>query len=272
LSPRSGARGNAQPAPRPWATPSTIRKIAAAARCLPRHAHSIRASGAAPRPRYNSRDCERKQSRSLRPAPTSSAARCEPRHVLDDHHRRHHRRWTLSSAAVWPSTPQVPAIIISYALTGVPAPARHAHAGRDGGRDAAGCAPFTEFTRGRRSANWAGFSVGWLYWYFWVVVIPVEAIAGAGIIENWVPLPTWVIGTVLMALMTAVKPSCRPRAYGEFEFWFLVHQGSRPSSSFIIVVGGACLRLSFTDGGRPSRTLSLTVGSRRRAGSRCSPR
>ena len=26
--------------------------------------------------------------------------------------------------------------------------------------------------------HWAGFSVGWLYWYFWVIVVGFEAIAG----------------------------------------------------------------------------------------------
>ena len=47
-------------------------------------------------------------------------------------------------------------------------------------------------TRSRGSfasrARRAGFSVGWLYWFFWVVVIPVEAIAGAVIIEDWIAL------------------------------------------------------------------------------------
>ena len=28
---------------------------------------------------------------------------------------------------------------------------------------------------------WAGFTIGWLYWWFWVLAIPVEAIAGAEI-------------------------------------------------------------------------------------------
>jgi GABA permease len=27
--------------------------------------------------------------------------------------------------------------------------------------------------------NWAGFSVGWLYWWFWVIVLAVEAVAGS---------------------------------------------------------------------------------------------
>ena len=50
---------------------------------------------------------------------------------------------------------------------------------------------------------WAGFSVGWLYWYFWAVVIPIEAIAGANILRDLgLTQPTWHIGTVLMVLMT----------------------------------------------------------------------
>ena len=93
---------------------------------------------------------------------------------------------------------------------------------------------FTEFTR-VTLGNWAGFSVGWLYWYFWVIVIPVEAIAGAGIIRDWIPLPEWVIGTALMACMTAVN-LMSARAYGEFEFWFSSIKVAA-IISFIVVVG-----------------------------------
>ncbi len=77
---------------------------------------------------------------------------------------------------------------------------------------------FTEFAR-VGLGDWPGFSVGWLYWFFWVVVVPVEAIAGAVIIESWTSLPTWQIGVVLMVVMTAVN-LLSARAYGEFEFWF----------------------------------------------------
>ncbi|MGP8032561.1 MAG: amino acid permease [Steroidobacteraceae bacterium] len=93
---------------------------------------------------------------------------------------------------------------------------------------------FTEFTRATLG-NWAGFSVGWLYWYFWVTVIPVEAIAGAGIIKDWIALPEWVIGTALMACMTSVN-LMSARAYGEFEFWFSSIKVAA-IISFIIVVG-----------------------------------
>jgi gamma-aminobutyrate permease len=77
---------------------------------------------------------------------------------------------------------------------------------------------FTEFTRAGLG-QWAGFSVGWLYWYFWVIVIPVEAIAGAAILHSWLHLPLWVLGIALMAVMTGVN-LMSARSYGEFEFWF----------------------------------------------------
>jgi len=93
---------------------------------------------------------------------------------------------------------------------------------------------FTEFTRATLG-DWAGFSVGWLYWYFWVTVIPVEAIAGAAIIKDYLPLPQWVIGTGLMVCMTSVN-LLSARAYGEFEFWFSSIKVAA-IISFILVVG-----------------------------------
>lgn len=110
-----------------------------------------------------------------------------------------------------------PAILISYILTGL----LILLVMRMLGEMAIGMPQvrsFTEFSRAGLG-NWAGFSVGWLYWYFWVIVIPVEAIAGATILHDWIPLPTWQIGIVLMAAMTGIN-LMSARAYGEFEFWF----------------------------------------------------
>jgi GABA permease len=68
--------------------------------------------------------------------------------------------------------------------------------------------------------RWAGFLVGWLYWYFWVVVIAIEAIAGAKIICEWFPqFAVWQVGVVLMAVLTGVN-LMSTRSYGEFEYWF----------------------------------------------------
>lgn len=38
---------------------------------------------------------------------------------------------------------------------------------------------FTEYGR-LGLGNWAGFTGGWLYWYFWVVVVAIEAICRCG--------------------------------------------------------------------------------------------
>lgn len=77
---------------------------------------------------------------------------------------------------------------------------------------------FTEFARAALGEG-VGFVVGWLYWYFWVLVVPVEAIAGAKILQTWLPLPPLAIGAGLMAVMTGVN-LMSARSYAEFEFWF----------------------------------------------------
>src|SRR5450631_2690368 len=78
---------------------------------------------------------------------------------------------------------------------------------------------FTEFARAGLGEG-AGFVVGWLYWYFWVLVVPVEAIAGAKILQHWLPaFSPLQIGVGLMTIMTCVN-LMSARSYAEFEFWF----------------------------------------------------
>jgi GABA permease len=78
---------------------------------------------------------------------------------------------------------------------------------------------FTEFARAGLGEG-AGFVVGWLYWYFWVLVVPVEAIAGAKILQHWFPaFSPLQIGVALMSVMTCVN-LMSARSYAEFEFWF----------------------------------------------------
>ncbi|MGW1838604.1 amino acid permease [Streptomyces sp. NPDC002067] len=66
----------------------------------------------------------------------------------------------------------------------------------------------------------AGFTVGWLYWYFFVIVVAVEAVAGGRIVQLWLPgVPLWAVSLVLMGLLTATN-MVSARSYGEFEYWF----------------------------------------------------
>jgi GABA permease len=72
----------------------------------------------------------------------------------------------------------------------------------------------------RALGSWAGFSIGWLYWWFWVIVIPVEATAGALILGDWFPgVPQWVFALVITGLLV-VTNLFSVGNYGEFEFWF----------------------------------------------------
>jgi len=56
---------------------------------------------------------------------------------------------------------------------------------------------FAEYAR-RSLGGWAGFSVGWLYWYFWAIVLAIEAVAGAEILQRWIDLPLWPMALVLL--------------------------------------------------------------------------
>ncbi|MGV9285469.1 amino acid permease [Streptomyces sp. NPDC003730] len=72
----------------------------------------------------------------------------------------------------------------------------------------------------RALGPWAGFSIGWLYWFFWVVVLAVEATAGAKILEGWIPaVPQWGWALIVMFVLTATN-LVSVGSYGEFEFWF----------------------------------------------------
>ncbi|MFQ6398531.1 amino acid permease [Nocardia sp. KC 131] len=68
--------------------------------------------------------------------------------------------------------------------------------------------------------RWAGFSVGWLYSWFWIVVLGVEATAGAAILHRWMPdVPQWSWALILMVLLTLTNVAS-VKSFGEFEFWF----------------------------------------------------
>src|SRR5919199_2792365 len=78
---------------------------------------------------------------------------------------------------------------------------------------------FSDYSR-MALGNWAGFSVGGLYWYFWAIVVGFEATAAAGILGQYVPgIPPWLISLILILLLTATN-LYSVGSYGEFEFWF----------------------------------------------------
>ncbi|MCP9973801.1 amino acid permease [Streptomyces somaliensis] len=111
-----------------------------------------------------------------------------------------------------------PSILLSYALVGVMV----VFVMRMLGEMAAASPDSGSFSAyaDRALGRWAGFSIGWLYWFFWVVVLAVEATAGAVILEGWVPaVPQWAWALIVMVVLTATNLAS-VSSYGEFEFWF----------------------------------------------------
>ena len=66
----------------------------------------------------------------------------------------------------------------------------------------------------------AGFMTGWMYWYFWIIVVALEAVAGARLLMFWCPgVPPWVFTLGLMTLFTLLN-LLSVRSWGEAEYWF----------------------------------------------------
>ncbi|WP_030687832.1 amino acid permease [Streptomyces sp. NRRL B-1347] len=111
-----------------------------------------------------------------------------------------------------------PAILVSYALVGTMVVLVMRMLGEmAAARPSSGSfSAYADQALGR----WAGFTIGWLYWFFWVVVLAVEATAGAVILNEWVPaVPQWGWALIVMVVLTATN-LVSVGSYGEFEFWF----------------------------------------------------
>ncbi len=66
----------------------------------------------------------------------------------------------------------------------------------------------------------AGFMTGWMYWYFWIIVVALEAVAGARLLVSWFPaVPPWCFTLALMTVFTLVN-LLSVRSWGEAEYWF----------------------------------------------------
>ena len=66
----------------------------------------------------------------------------------------------------------------------------------------------------------AGFMTGWMYWYFWIIVVALEAVAGARLLLYWFPdVAPWRFTLGLMTLFTLLN-LLSVRSWGETEYWF----------------------------------------------------
>jgi GABA permease len=130
-----------------------------------------------------------------------------------------------------------PAVVLSYLLAGVIMYAVMVMIG-DLTRAFPSIQAFTELVRASAGLG-TGFVAGWLYWYLWIIVMCVEALAGATLLQGWIPLPGWMLSALLILAMMALN-LLPTRSFGELEFWFSSVKVAA-ILGFIAVAGVYCL-------------------------------
>lgn len=72
----------------------------------------------------------------------------------------------------------------------------------------------------RAIGRWAGFTIGWLYWWFWAILMAWEAFIAGTILNGWFPIFSIEAYTLVLSIALASVNFFGVRHYGEFEFWF----------------------------------------------------
>ncbi len=145
-----------------------------------------------------------------------------------------------------------PAVLVSYALAGVLVVlvmrmlAEMASAVPASGSFSV----YAEEALGR----WAGFTLGWVYWFTIVMVLGVEVTGVARIVTGWAPgVPQWAVALAVVALFAVVN-LVGVRQFGEMEFWFAA---IKVVAIVAFLVVGAALALGLLPGTDPVGTSVL---------------
>ncbi|WP_349291660.1 amino acid permease [Achromobacter sp. Marseille-Q0513] len=72
----------------------------------------------------------------------------------------------------------------------------------------------------RAIGRWAGFTIGWLYWGYWALLMAWEAHVAGIILHEWFPLLSVNAFTLGATLVLILLNFFNVRNYGEAEFWF----------------------------------------------------
>ncbi|ANE03690.1 aromatic amino acid transport protein AroP [Corynebacterium crudilactis] len=67
--------------------------------------------------------------------------------------------------------------------------------------------------------HWAGFSLGWLYWFMLIMVMGAEMTGAAAIMGAWFGIAPWIPSLVCVVFFAVVNLAA-VRGFGEFEYWF----------------------------------------------------
>ena len=104
--------------------------------------------------------------------------------------------------------------------------------------------------------RWAGFTIGWLYWWFWMLLMAWEAYVAGLILNEWFPVISVNAFTAIMTMVLIVVNFMQVKNYGEFEFWFALIKVIAIVS--FIVLGGLAVT-NIWPLGEASGTINLTA-------------
>lgn len=75
-------------------------------------------------------------------------------------------------------------------------------------------------TYGRQAfGHWAGFTLGWLYWFMLTMVMGAEMTGAAAIMGAWFGVEPWIPALVAVVFFAVVN-FAKVGGFGEFEYWF----------------------------------------------------
>lgn len=109
----------------------------------------------------------------------------------------------------------------------------------------------------RAIGRWAGFTIGWLYWWFWALLMAWEAYVAGLILNEWFPMLSVNMFTLIMTLLLCSINFMQVRKYGEIEFWFALIKVVAISA--FIVVGVAAVFNIWQGGSAISGFSNLTA-------------
>ncbi|AQQ14951.1 GABA permease [Corynebacterium glaucum] len=75
-------------------------------------------------------------------------------------------------------------------------------------------------TYGRQAfGHWAGFLLGWIYWFLLIMACGAEITGASAIMAGWFDVPQWLPALIVVSILTAVNLA-QVKGFGEFEYWF----------------------------------------------------
>lgn len=145
-----------------------------------------------------------------------------------------------------------PAVLVSYAIAGVVVIlVMRMLAEMASARPASGS--FSVYAE-EALGPWAGFLLGWLYWFMLVMVLGAEITGAARIVTGWYPdVPQWGVALAVVVVFAVIN-LWGVRQFGELEFWFAFVKVAA-IVGFLVV--GVLLVLGLLPGTEPVGTSNL---------------